>query len=227
MNQKQKTKRNAPYVSAAALSGFLDHIRYVSTPKKVGAGLLGDYGVSKGNTFALISALKFLGLIDNAGNPTPAFSSLQTMGEEFRSNLQEIVKKAYADLFSKLDVTKDSREHIRNYFSRNYSASQAEKATILFLDVCREAGIPTLGEKLPRVAKPEPAPSKPRVRTGATELSEQEEARVASGEPEVQGQPHINIRIDSKDFASMQAEQIQAFFNGLSKIMKREEEADK
>jgi hypothetical protein len=141
MVNKGRDKRNAPYVSASALSEFFDHIRYVSTPKKVDSGLLLDYGISKGNVFAMMSALKFLGLIDREGKPTPAFSSLQVMGEEFLSNLREVVNTAYADLLSRLDVSKDSREHIRNYFARNYSLSQSNKATILFLDLCKEAGI--------------------------------------------------------------------------------------
>lgn len=142
MANKGKGKRKAPYVSVSALSQFFDHIRYVSTPNKVDAGLLLDYGVTKGNVFSLMSALKFLGLVDNDGKPTPAFSSLQVMGEEFVSNLREVVTTAYADLFSRLDVSRDSREHIRNYFARNYSASQSDKATILFLDLCKEVGIP-------------------------------------------------------------------------------------
>lgn len=142
MVNKGKEKRNAPYVSATALSQFFDHIRYVTTPKKVDAGLLLDYGISKGNVFALVSALKFLGLIDNGGKPTPAFGSLQVMGEEFVSNLREVVNTAYDDLFARLDVSRDSREHIRNYFARNYSPSQSDKATILFLDLCKEANIP-------------------------------------------------------------------------------------
>jgi hypothetical protein len=142
MVNNRKNKRKAPYVSAATLSQFLDHIRYVSTPKKVDTGLLLDYGISKGNVFALTSALKFLGLIDNDGKPTPAFSSLQVMGDEFVSNLREVVNTAYADLFTRLDVSRDSREHIRNYFSRNFSPSQSNKSTILFLDLCKEAGIP-------------------------------------------------------------------------------------
>jgi len=141
MVNKKGDKRKAPYVSAATVSQFFDHIRYVSTPKKVDAGLLLDYGVSKGNVFALRSALKFLGLIDNQGKPTPAFNSLQVMGEEFVSNLREVVNTAYADLFARLDVSRDSREHIRNYFARNYSPSQSEKATTLFLDLCKEASI--------------------------------------------------------------------------------------
>lgn len=142
MVNRGKNKRKAPYISAAALSQFFDHIRYVSTPKKVDTGLLSDYGVSRGNVFALMSTLKFLGLINNEGSPTPAYSSLQVMGEEFVNNLREVVTSAYADLFARLDVSRDSREHIRNYFARNYGVSQSNKATILFLDLCKEASIP-------------------------------------------------------------------------------------
>ena len=137
----QKKTRKAPYISIKALMDFLDHIRYVSTPKRVDTGLLQDYGTSKGNVFALMSALKFLSLVDESGNPTPAFNSLQTMGDEFQHNLREIVESAYADLFARLDVSRDTREHIRNYFARNYSVSQSERTTSLFLDMCREAGI--------------------------------------------------------------------------------------
>lgn len=218
---KKKQSRKAPYVSAAALSSFLDHIRYVSTPKKVDAGLLQDYGISKGNTFSLLSALKFLGLTDNAGIPTPAFASVQTMGEEFRSNLQEIVQKAYADLFSRLDVSRDSRDHIWNYFSRNYSTSQADKATILFLDLCKEAGIPVAEEKRARETR-EARPKGQIMKGKRQEISEKSTAEEGEKTPSAQ----LDIRIDSKDFASMQADQIQSFFNGLSKIIKREEKPE-
>jgi len=120
---------------------FLDHIKYVSAPKVVDAGLLQDYGISKGTVFHLLSGLKFLGLVDENSKPTPAFSSLQTMGDEFQRNLREIIENAYSDLFARLDVSRDGREHIRNYFARNYSVSQSERSTSLFLDLCREAGI--------------------------------------------------------------------------------------
>ena len=146
MTQPQTKQRKAPYISVKALMDFLDHIRYVSTPKKVDAGLLQDYGTSKGNVFALLSGLKFLGLIDEKGTPTPAFSGVQTMGTEFQSNLREVIQSAYQDLFTRLDVSRDSREHVRNYFARNYSVSQSERSTSLFLDLCREAGIPVSKE---------------------------------------------------------------------------------
>lgn len=141
--------RSAPYVSAATLSNFFDHVRWVSTPKKVDQGLLLDYGLPKGNIGALLSALKFFGLVQDDGTPTPAFKMIQTGGDEFRTNLEEIVKRAYADVFSRLDPSRDSREKLRNYFARNYSPAISNKATIVFLDLCKEAGIPIAEEVSP------------------------------------------------------------------------------
>jgi len=189
-------------------------------PKKVDADLLQDYGISRGNVFALLSTLKFLNLIDDKGEPTADFDSLQTMGEEYQGNMEQIVRKAYADLFSKFDLTKDSRENIRNYFARNYSASQAGKATTLFYGLCSKAGIPTIEEKALRIPKDRVVPEKPKVEISTPE-EEQKEAEAREKESEIRGEPHIDIRIHSRDFSSMQPNQIQVFFNGLSKVVKQ------
>lgn len=190
-------------------------------PKKVDADLLQDYGISRGNVFALLSTLKFLDLIDDKGEPTAGFDSLQTMGEEYQGNLEQIVRKAYADLFSKFDLTKDSRENIRNYFARNYSASQAGKATTLFYGLCSKAGIATIEEKALRIPKGRAVPEKPKAEIGTPEEEEQKEAEAREKESEIRGEPHIDIRIHSRDFSSMQPNQIQVFFNGLSKVVKQ------
>lgn len=142
MAMEKGGKRNAPYVAVKAINAFFERIRYVSTPDKVNVGLLLDYGIPKGNVFALVSAIKFLGLVDDEGVPTSAFKSLQVTGEEFVTNLQSVIKDSYADLFSKLDISRDSREHIRNYFARNYSPAKSGDATSLFLALCRQARIP-------------------------------------------------------------------------------------
>lgn len=147
ISNKKDGGRSAPYVSAASLSSFFDHVRWVSTPKKVDQGLLLDYGLPKGSVGALLSALKFFGLVENDGTTTAAFKMVQTSGDEFRANLEEIVKRSYADLFSRLDPSRDSREKIRNYFARNFSPAISNKATILFLDLAKEAGIPVAEEE--------------------------------------------------------------------------------
>ena len=145
-------RRLAPYVPAATLRSFLEHIRWVTTPKKVDKRLLDDYAIPKPNKSALLSALKFLDLIENDGIPTPAFRHLQSSGDEFRSNLEQVVRKAYADLFIHLDALGSDRERIRNYFATNYSPATAKKATILFIDLCKEAGLPT-GEEPEEIQK--------------------------------------------------------------------------
>lgn len=173
---KKRRKRLAPYVPASVMSQFFDHIRYVKTPDVVTSGLLQDYNIVRGHAFALLSGLKFLGLTEDDGTPTPAYKAVQTSGEEFRANLEEIVRKAYSDLFSVVDPEKNGREHIKNFFARNYSPATAERATALFLDLCGEAGIPTLDEKPEKIIKEKPTPgkSKPRIvpPTGSEEKPE-------------------------------------------------------
>lgn len=219
----KKRKRLAPYAPASALSAFFDHIRYVKTPDKIDSNMLQDYGIAKGQTFALLSTLKFLGLTEDDGTPTPAFKLLQTAGEEFQSNLREILQRAYSDLFSRLDVSRDSRDKILNFFARNYSPATAVKATSLFLDLCGEAGIPTAAKEPRRVARrAKESGIKQKEQTEPT----QEEGKASNSvlrETQEQNRPQFDIRIDSKDFASMQPDQIQAFFNGLSKVVGQKE----
>ena len=95
----------------------------------------------------LLSTLKFLGLVEKNGTCTPALHSLQMTGDEYRHNLEDVVRRAYADLFLKIDPATDSRANITNFFMKHYSPASAESATTLFLDLCKEAGIPTVEEK--------------------------------------------------------------------------------
>ena len=179
---KKRRKRLAPYAPASTLSRFFDHIRYVKTPDKVTSGLVEDYNIPKGHAFALLSSLKFLGLVEDDGTPNPAYKALQTSGEEFRGNLEEIVRRAYSDLFSVVDPSRNGREHIKNFFARNYSPATAERATALFLDLCGEAGIPTLEEKTPTATKEKRSPSKSKTTSAKVGI---EETREKVMEPEI------------------------------------------
>jgi hypothetical protein len=231
---EKKRKRLAPYVPASTLSAFFDHIRYVKTPDKVDSNLLQDYGIAKGQVFALLSTLKFLGLTEDDGTPTPAFNFLQTGAEEFQTNLREIIQRAYADLFSRLDVSRDSRDKILNFFARNYSPATAERATRLFLDLCGEAGIETATKEQKRKQRQGPVKqrAKPATsRTTQTVTAEQQTSEESSGsetrQDTSQSLPGVSIRIDSKDLVSMNPQQIQALFEGLSKVIKKEKPEEK
>lgn len=149
-SKKQKVsagRRKAPYVAAGILWQFLNKLKFVATPTYLDAKELEEYGISKGWTYHLLSTLKFLGLVEKNGTCTPALHSLQMTGDEYRHNLEEVVRRAYADLFLKIDPATDSRANIINFFIKHYSPASAESATTLFLDLCKEAGIPTAEEK--------------------------------------------------------------------------------
>jgi hypothetical protein len=189
---ERKRKRLAPYVPASALSEFFDHIRTVREPETVDSGLLQDYGLSPTNALALLSTLKFLGVTDDRGRPTPVFRQLQTGGDEFKEALKGVVERAYSDLLSRLDVSRDTKDKIVNYFARNYSPATAERAARLFLDICGEAGIPTASQ--PR--KSDTAKSKARLKSRQLQIQEQNPRDGDEKIPEVLGKaiPDVQSR---------------------------------
>lgn len=212
-------QRIAPYVPASAMSAFFDHIRYVKTPAAVDSGILEDYGISHSNVFALLSALKFLNLVDSSGKPTEAFRELQTGSEEFSLALRQVLETAYKELFSRLDVSRDSKDKITNFFARNYSPATANKATILFLDLCGEAGIITAAQ--PRKADAsEGATTKPKQRPTTPQNNQKTSTGKQTGQvtEELETGPRVDIRINSQDLANMTPEQIEAIFSGLAML---------
>ena len=187
MNEsKGKQQRKPPYVAAGTLWQFLNKLKFVSMPSHLDARELEEYGIPKHWAYHLLSALKFLNLVEKNGKTTTALQSLQMRGDEFKQSLEEVVHHAYSDLFLKLDPARDSRANIMNYFMKHYdtSPSGADKATTLFLDLCGEAGIPTLQEKPAKDTKIKSIPSKPKVRTITEEVTKEKEyeAKVALSE---------------------------------------------
>ena len=130
------------YASVAALEQFLARIKNRNAPSKIDTNLLLDFGIPGGACPQLLVSLKFLGLIDDQGAPMESFKTLQTpLEEEFRTNLRRIVEVAYVEALSRIDIDKDSRGHIKAYFSRNYSVALATKMTGFFLSLCEKAGM--------------------------------------------------------------------------------------
>jgi hypothetical protein len=215
-----KKRRMAPYVAVGALSEFLDRIKSINLPSEITTSALEKIGISKSNALALVSALRFLDLVKDDGTPTDKLRSLQASGDEFKANLESVVRSAYTDLFSLLDPTKDDREHLRNYFARAYSPATADKATSLFLDVCDEAGIQTAAGNLGRRnSEPKKSP--------VINFIKKDPLPPGGSFPRLQyhqngSGPHFEVKIDSKDFASMQPDQIKAFFEGLNMVVKQE-----
>lgn len=131
--------RRAPYAPISALQRFFDRIRDRQAPELVDHTFLARLNVASNNEYALLSALKFLGIVDDRGKPTHAYRLLQTT-DRFETTLRHLVMTAYRPVF---DAGADTwaPEDLVNYFRLTSSASQARNAARFFYAVCRLAGM--------------------------------------------------------------------------------------
>jgi Family of unknown function (DUF5343) len=186
MQEQSRSERKAPYAPVSALREFFTKIQNATPPPKVDRLYLQKLGVASNNEWALLSSLKFLGVVDAHGNPTLAYRRLQTT-EGFKAALRDLVGRAYDPLFEVGGLTK-SEEALVDYFRITSSASQAKNAARFFREVCALAevadvnGIGTQHENklevafgspehvVPLRAEPnEPATSDP-LRAGSTQI---------------------------------------------------------
>lgn len=122
-------ERRPPYCTVAAFEEFLEKMRRTAVPAVVDRRYLQRLQVARNNEWSLLSALKFLGIVDDRGRPTAAYRRLQTA--EWRAQLRDLVEAAYAGL---IDVggAGMSREELRSYFSLTSTPAQAKNAARYF-----------------------------------------------------------------------------------------------
>jgi len=149
---------------------LLQRLRSRNLPERIDAEYLRDASIPEGTVGRTLFAIRFLGLIDDADEPTQALRSIHTStDEEYKTNLGGLIRKAYGEVFEVINPAEDGQERILNVFRRYTPASQRNRMVIFFLGMCREAGIPTLDVPRQR-AMGEPKAAAPRARTGRASL---------------------------------------------------------
>jgi len=143
----EATGRKAPYAPITALREFFERMRDMTTPQRVDRRFIQKMNVASNNEWALLSALKFLGVVDERGAPTHAYRLLQTT-DRFQETLAHLVRQAYADLFAS-GVHLRGIDDLRDYFRLTSSPSQARNAARFFREVCDVAGIDSSFHKRP------------------------------------------------------------------------------
>src|SRR5215212_2801709 len=83
------------------LKGMQEFMDYVQDPNwkpsPIDVSLLKKMGNSKGKEDLAIKALRFLGIIDNAGVPTEEFDNLK---KDYQPTLSRLVQEKYSELLS-------------------------------------------------------------------------------------------------------------------------------
>lgn len=145
VTQQEGIQTNRPYTPPSNVTAVLQRLRSRNLPERVDSEYLRDANIPEGTNSRTLFALRFLGLIGDADEPTPALRAIATStDEEYRSILAGLIREAYSEVFISIDPAQDDQSRIVNVFRRYTPASQRERMVIFFLGMCREAGIPTL-----------------------------------------------------------------------------------
>ncbi len=190
IDKSEKNSLIPPYVSYKALMVFLETLRR-GIPSQIDRSLMRN---SSGTMQTqLLTALRFLKLIDQQGHPEPKLSQLvNAEGEDKSKALEEIIKAAYPSLFNDFDLTKATSNQFRQKFVEAGSSGESvRKGIYFFLAAAKEANI----EVSPYIADPTPKqgdgkPRKVTVKTARTTRQVSRSSSAAEKEQSTQSWQH-------------------------------------
>ena len=132
-----------PYATFGQFKSFLNKLAETSVPSRIDRTVFGN--ISGGTAYALLSALKFLRLIDGDGKPTSLLRQLVTADEDGRKPLiHQMIYEAYPGLMNgSLNLAEASGgqfdEALREHY--NIRGSTVDKVATFFLQAAEEAGV--------------------------------------------------------------------------------------
>jgi hypothetical protein len=156
VRQPDQEGERRPYASAANVVAVLTRVRSRNLPTSINNDFLRIAGIGSAVFGRVIQALQFLRLINGDGAPTERLRAMAAAPEaDYRRLLAEAIREAYADDFGTVDPEHDSQQQVMDAFRRYEPRSQTDRMVMLFLGLCREAGLPVL--EAPRDRHMQPA----------------------------------------------------------------------
>jgi hypothetical protein len=153
-----ETARSAPYAPIASVLAVIRRLRERSLPEVLNLLELSRVGVSEGNASRTLQALRFFGLIDDDGRRTPLFDRLgRAATAEYPQVLADILRESYAEVFRVVgDPASANEVDVNDAFRGFKPEAQRNRMVVLFIGLCREAGLMPGGplEARPRSKKP-------------------------------------------------------------------------
>lgn len=146
-----------PYLSIAKLERVLELTR-TRTMSKISTSLFANYGFNTTDAALAVKLLKFLGAVDEEGNPTKFMNDLRLESEEKRKQaFENIVRNSYNKLFAAVKKPQNlSQGELADEFRVQYNQSPRVIGTAIpvFIKLCEYAGLKEPGTVVTKTHKP-------------------------------------------------------------------------
>jgi Family of unknown function (DUF5343) len=128
-----------PYVSQADLAVFMQRVKDMGPPAALDKKWVESYGMSGSQPHALIGTLKWLGVLDHAGNVNKdQWKALRTSQVE---TLAGMVRTSYKAIFDAIDPATADKAMITGAFINEYDSGDPGRPVGSFIALCELAGI--------------------------------------------------------------------------------------
>jgi hypothetical protein len=136
------TDDKRPYAATANVTGVIRRTRTRNLPDKIDSDFIRLAGIPDVVISRVASALRFLGLITEDDKPTDTLRALAAApDEQYREILAAAIRNAYEVDFARVDPAQDGQRQIIDAFRPYQPRSQTQRMVMLFLGLCREAGM--------------------------------------------------------------------------------------
>ena len=154
MATETKKTEAPPYVAFSTFLSFIKGLATAGVPSRIDKSLLRN--MSGGNQSALLAALKWFDLIDDAGLHSKPLEVLVSAGDDAGTVLRDMLPTAYKFMSDgSIDLGRATGAQLEEKFrAYGVSGSTIAKAMAFFISACKEAGIPMSAHiKLPKVVR--------------------------------------------------------------------------
>jgi len=203
-----------PYAATANVIGVLERVRSRNLPDVIDNDLLRVAGVPEVAFGRVSQALRFLDLVDADGRPSERLRRIAAATDaDYRAALGEALNEVYADDFARVDPAKDSQATIIDAFQPYEPRSQTARMVMLFLGLCRAAGMEVL--EAPRERKMQAGHKKPAKRSPAKRVRSDEKRRSQGVDSSASG---TVFSVTEEDLAALDDEAFEDIWAALGRL---------
>jgi Family of unknown function (DUF5343) len=211
-----------PYAATSNIIAVFERARSRNLPMKIDDDFFRLAEISDIVFGRVREALTFLAVIEQDGTPTDLLRAMASAGEEeYRELLANAIRSAYADDFNRVDPSADTHSQIVAAFQRYQPRSQTKRMVMLFLGLCRHAGVPVMDAPRDRKMVTARATGQGRTRGGTARATVvRNNDRLPSGghslSPTTQAVPLFGVTED--DIAGLSEDEFAEVWTALGKV---------